>query len=83
MGARAMSAHADPVAAALVRADRQVEVATDALTRIAEKGLVTGVAPEWTCPCCRRSQSFQGRCGNRECPASIANTALDDMRRAS
>lgn len=83
MGAGAMSALADPVAAALVRADRQVEVATDALTRIAAKGIVKGGVIECVCPCCKHSQAFQGRCGNRECPAAIATTALDDMRRAS
>jgi len=75
-----VSASADPVAAALVRADRQLQVASDALCQIAAQSLVTGGPVEWICSRCKHTQKFQGRCANRDCPSAIANAALESMR---
>jgi hypothetical protein len=63
-------------------------IAREALERISERGRVvysfTEAGPAqrlYRCPLCKGLQAFEGLCCARECLASIARAALDDIRR--
>lgn len=68
----------DELARALVKADRQLTTATEALRAIADAAYADrgGI-----CKVCGFRQESRGACSNRDCPGFIARRALEDMRR--
>lgn len=79
---------------AVIRLDRQIETAREALEEIASRGIVVRTSdgcmvnadgtksPAFRCGACDEDQAGQGPCANRRCLTAIARKALDDMRSA-
>ena len=71
----------DPIALALIKADRENTVAVEALQRIADMGVTRAEGGESYCLLCKFNQQGHGQCQNRKCPGRIAREALERMRR--